>query len=159
MVTPAGLLSASALRNLATIQGGVARGLSSTAIQTLIRETTGTGVRRVDLLEAIRSVRGIAESGVRVQFTRKDRYPDPARIERAKTRILSNYSYTVRVDGIDRFTGAESRVHLTVRSDRLLTPGEVESEALEAVREAQADTPSDVPIEGPLFTIVGAMRR
>jgi hypothetical protein len=159
MVTPAGLLSSSALRNLSAIQGGVARGLSSTAIQTLIRETTGTGVRRVDLLEAIRSVRGIAESGLRVQNIRKDRFPDPARMERAKTRILSNYSFTTEVSGVNRFTGVKETSHLTVRSNRLLTPNEIISEAKEAVAQAQVDTPSDLPFQVSEIKVVGARRR
>lgn len=159
MVLQAAQLAGRVRRNLPTIEAGIARGLSSRAINSLISTATGTGLRRVDLLAGMRHVRGQVEAGLHIRNIRRDRLPDPARMPRAQTHILSDYSFVVEVRGVDPSTGLASTRNLTVRSDRLLTPAEIESEARSAIDEAQSDTTSDVPFEVDQIVVVSGRRR
>lgn len=159
MVLLAAQLATKVRRNLSTIQAGVARGLNSRQINSLIEGATGSGVRRVDLLAGIRHLRGQAEAALHIRNIRRDRLPDPARLPRARTRILSNFSFVVEVRGIDSDTGLATTRRLTIRSDRLLTPREIEEEALNAIDEAQADTTSDLPFEPVQVVVISGRRR
>lgn len=159
MVLLAAQLADKVRRNLSTIQAGVSRGLTSRQINSLIETATGSGVRRVDLLAGIRHLRGQVEGALHIRNIRRDRLPDPARLPRAQTRILSNFSFVVDVRGIDSDTGLAATRQLTIRSDRLLTPAEIEEAALDAIDEAQEGTTSDVPFEPDQVVVVSGRRR
>ena len=63
MVMSFGGLSKAAKANYSIIQSGVARGLSSKAINQNIIDSTGKGLRRTDLLSGMRLSGGIQTAG------------------------------------------------------------------------------------------------
>lgn len=133
MVLALAALATRAQANIGLIRAGVSRGMTSTQIQGLIRSTGQTGLRRRDLLEGIRHVQGRVQSGTRIQNTRRDRFPDPSRIEPARGRMLSNFSYDVRV-GRQIFDGGKDvSKYITVRSDTNLRPQDILDEAEKAL--------------------------
>lgn len=159
MVLAIAHLATKVRQNLAIVQAGVSRGLNSRQINSLIETATGSGIRRVDLLAGIRHLKGQLEAGLHIRNIRRDRLPDPARLPRAQTHILSNYSFVVEVRGIDSDTGLASTRNLTIRSDRLLTPEQIEGEAFDAIDEAQAGTTSDVPFEPSEVVVISGRQR
>lgn len=159
MVLTATRLTGRVQSNIGIIRAGVARGLGSNAIQDLIRSTGQPGIRRRDLLQGIRHVRGIAESGSRVRFVGFDRFPDPSRFEQARGPMLSNFSYDVRVRAFDGRQGAVVDRFITIRSDKNLTPRQIQEEAQRALEEAPDEAESGQLSEVSSITIVGARRR
>lgn len=159
MVLAAGRLSVRVQSNLGIIRAGVARGLSSTQIQGLIRQTGQAGLRRTDLLQGIRHVRGIQESALRVRSVGLDRFPDPSRFEISRTRMLSEFSYDIRIRGTSRFTGERVDRFLTVRSDRNLTPRQILDEANTAFDLSEAEAKYKEAGDDRTFTVIGAKRR
>lgn len=145
--------------NIGIIRAGVSQGLSSTAIQGLIRQTGQTGLRRTDLLQAIRHVRGIAESATRIRSVGLDRFPDPSRFEVSRTTMLSDLSYEVRVRGTSQFIGERIDRFITVRSDRNLTPRQILKEAETAFDLSAADAKYREAGDDRIFTVIGAKRR
>lgn len=145
--------------NIGIIRAGVARGLGSNAIQDLIRSTGQPGVRRQDLLQGIRHVRGIAESGSRIRSVGLDRFPDPSRIEQARGPMLSNFSYDVRVRAFDRRQGRVVDRFITIRSDTNLTPRQIQEEAQNALDEAPDEAESGQLSEVVSIIVIGARRR
>ena len=159
MVLAATRLSVRVQSNLGIIRGGVSQGLSSTAIQGLIRQTGQAGLRRTDLLQGIRHVRGIIDSGTRIRSVGFDRFPDPSRMEISRTTMLSEFSYDVRVRGTSRFTGEQVDRFMTVRSDRNLTPRQILEEAQEAFDLSEAEAKYREAGDDRGFTVIGARRR
>ncbi len=159
MVLAVGRLTGRVQSNIGIIRAGVNRGLSSTQIQGLIRQTGQTGLRRTDLLQGIRHVRGIAESGTRIRSVGLDRFPDPSRFEISKTTMLSDLSYEVRVRAFDRRQQRVVDRFITVRSDRNLTPRQIQEEAQLAIDEAPEEAESGQLSEVESMTIIGAKRR
>ncbi len=159
MVLAVGRLTVRTQANIGIIRAGVSQGLSSTAIQGLIRQTGQTGLRRTDLLQGMRHVRGIAESAVRVRSVGLDRFPDPLRMERARTTMLSEFSFEIRVRGTSQFTGQQVDRFITVRSDRNLTPRQILEEAEEAFDLSQAEAKYREAGGDRTFTVIGARRR
>lgn len=159
MVLAATRLTVRVQSNLGIIRGGVARGLSSTQIQGLIRQTGQVGLRRTDLLQGIRHVQGIAESATRIRSVGLDRFPDPSRFEVSRTTMLSNFSYEVRVHAFDRRAGQVVDRFITVRSDRNLTPRQIQEEAQAAIDEAPDEASSGQLSEVEAITVIGARRR
>lgn len=159
MVLAAGRLSARVQSNIGIIRGGVARGLSSTQIQGLIRQTGQTGLRRTDLLQGMRHVRGIVDSGTRIRSVGLDRFPDPGRMEISRTTMLSEFSYEVRVRAFDRRQGRVVDRFITIRSDRNLTPRMIQEEAQLAIDEAPDEASSGQLSEVQAITVIGARRR
>jgi hypothetical protein len=134
------ILSPSALRALPFIRSGVAQGLSANRLQATL---TGTAyaVRRTDLLAAIRQVTGEQLAGDRLKFVRKDRYPDPARLQTAATTTLRRYSFVAQVRGFDPQTGQSDRRWVTVSTSNLMTVGDMESLAAEIAADPEVYTP------------------
>ncbi len=159
MVLASASLAVRVRSNLGLIRGGVARGLSSSQIQGLIRATGQPGIRRTDLLAGIRHASGIQESAFRIRSVSLDRFPDPSRIEFSKGPMISNYSYDVRFSAVDNRTGIRSNRHITIRSDRNLTPRQIIENAEEALEEAPEEAESGQLAESREFTVVGARRR
>lgn len=159
MVLAAGRLTVRVQSNLGIIRGGVARGLSSTQIQGLIRQTGQAGIRRTDLLQGMRHVRGITESGTRIRFVGLDRFPDPSLMEVSRTTMLSEFSYNVRVRAFDRRQGRTVDRFITVRSNLNLTPRQIQEEAQAAIDEAPEEVSSGQLSEVEAITVIGAKRR
>ena len=62
-----------------------------------------------------------------------NRRPNPLRLPPALTKIRRAFSFTVRVRGVDVETGATSESFVTVTTDTLLTRGEIEALAAQAI--------------------------
>lgn len=152
-------LASRAQSNIGLIRAGVSRGMTSTQIQGLIRATGQAGIRRQDLLEGIRHVQGRVQSGTRIQNTRRDRFPDPRRIEPAKGVMLRNFSYDVRVSGFDPETGVPKDVFITIRSDENLRLGDIQDMAQEVLDTAPALARYSQLGDEITLTVVGARRR
>ena len=159
MVLAVGRLTVRTQSNIGIIRAGVQQGLSSTAIQGLIRQTGQAGLRRTDLLQGIRHVKGISESALRVRSVGLDRFPDPARFEQARTTMLSEFSYEIRVRGTSQFTGVRVDRFITVRSDRNLTPRQILEEAETAFDLSEAEAKYREAGDDRTFTVIGARRR
>lgn len=159
MVLAATRLSTRVQSNIGLIRAGVNQGLSSDAIQGLIRSTGQAGIRRQELLQGIRHVSGIAESATAIRSTRLDRLPDPSRIQIARGPMISNFSYEVRVGPRFLSDGSLNRRHITIRSDTNLRPQEILDAAQEAIEQAPEDAKSGELNSQDQMTVVGARRK
>ena len=159
MVILAARLPIRVQQNIGIIRGGVNRGLSSEAIQGLIRGTGQTGIRRQDLLQGIRHVRGIAESGLNIRNTRRDRFPDPSRIPLARGPMISNFSYDLRIGPELNRDGTRNQRFITVRSDRNLRPQDMLDEAEAALEQAGELARYARIADDEELTIIGARRK
>lgn len=139
MATPilAGL-SAIGRAALPIIRGGVSRGLSSRAINQLIKEAFGTGIRRQTLLDVMREVSGINRTATQLRNLGRFRLPNPARLPPAITRIRRNYSFVVRVTGRLIDTAELITQNITVSLDTVRTREEIERLAEQAVLDNQS---------------------
>jgi hypothetical protein len=147
-------LSSSAARALPFIESGVSRGLSTTQIQTEL-SAGGIGVRRTDLLEAVRAVRGAELAADRLKSVRSDYRPDPSRLPQAVTRQLREYSFRVRVQGYNPETGNPESRYFNVSTNELMTREDIESVALGY----SVDTDVYLPFEPEQVDLVSATRR
>ena len=159
MVIPRSQLSSSVQKNFGIIRGGVARGLSSSAINALVRSDQGVGLRKTDLLAGIRHVRNIEEAGARLRYVRRDLSPDPRRLPIAKTPIVSRYSYTVQVRGMEIGTNNRVRGNLTVRSNRPMSRADIEADTRDAIAEGKITGAFYSAIEVDDIIIVDGRRR
>ena len=140
MPTPLSLrLSQRVRRLLPIIEGGVTSGLSSRAINTAIRNATGTGIRRQDLLDIIREIKGIQKHGDTLKNVRLDRRPDPRRTPNALTPISTAISSTVQIKGRLFGTAALVVQHVQVVHDSILTRGQIEDIAAAFFDEEQEE--------------------
>lgn len=147
-------LSRSANRALPFIESGLSRGLSTTQLQRQLSES-GLGVRRADLLDAVRTIRGTELAADRLKAVRSDLRPDPQRMPVARTRQLREYSFRVRVQGINPDTGERQARYFQVATDDLLTRSEIEEIALDY----SVDTEVYAPFEPDQVDLVRASRR
>lgn len=138
-----GGLSDSARRALPFVRQGVAGGMSGNALSSAL-SAAGAGVRRTELLDAIRMVRGEAEAADRLKFVRKDRRPDPARLPLSRTRMLREYGYVVELRGFDPQLGGSALRYATVSSSRLQTIAEIEDAALALIGDLEEYEPFEV---------------
>lgn len=136
-------LSASARRALPFIERSVRTGMSSTALQSALA-ARGMGVRRTDLLDAIRHVRGVERRTNALASVRRDRKPDPSRIAIARTNIRRNFSFTVRVRGFDMVSGDLTERFVTITSDSVLSRQELEDAARAMLEEGVSNYPMDI---------------
>lgn len=128
-------LSASALRSIGFIRAGVARGLSTSVIQNTLSEA-GMGVRRTDLLAAVRSVRGQEAAAGRLRFVRADLRPDPGRFAPAIHKTLRKFSVVMELrDALG------DRRFLTIASNEPLSRARLEDEALGAWSDGLVEDP------------------
>ena len=159
MVLAVGRLSVRVQANLGIIRGGVARGLSSTQIQGLVRQTGQLGLRRSDLLAGMRHARGIAEAGLNINNIRMDFFPDPSRLEPSRTRMLSKFSFEVRYAPPGWREGDPGARYITVRKDENLTHQQILDEAEQARQEAGGEKDSGGISDDLEVTISGAKIR
>lgn len=151
-------LSPKARQALPYIESGLARGLSGNAIQREL-SLAGIGLRRTDLQEAIRGLRGAELAADRLKFVRPDRRVDPSRLAPAITRQLREYSFRVRIEGVNAVTGETERRYVNVSTDRLLTAEDIDSIAASYVIQDAEDLPSASPgFEVESVNLVSATR-
>lgn len=133
MVAPFLLRQSSRARRASPIiRRGVREGISSRAL-TGILQRAGLGIRRQVLLDIMRLMEGEAAIGPVLSALGINRRPNPLRLPPALTKIRRAFSFTVRVQGVDVETGAFSESFVTVTTDTLLTRGELEALAGEAI--------------------------
>lgn len=95
----------------------------------------------------MRQVRAIEAAGANIRFIPKALTINTARLPLALTDIRRDFSFAVRVRGVDAFGNLIDR-HVTVSTDRaLITPGEIETAAAEMVSaEGQSETLTEVTV-------------
>ena len=147
-------LSASAARALPFIEHGVAQGISTTALQQSL-SSAGIGVRRQDLLDAIRAVKGAEAAADVLKSIRSDFRPNPDRLPFAVTRQLREFSFRVRVTGYDVNAGAETNRYFNISTDTNMSRDEIEEVALGY----SADEENYTPFEPSNVTLISATRR
>lgn len=116
------------------IRGGVARGLSANAIQSLLRGQ-GLGIRRTDLLSIIRAERGIEVASSQLRTLGHNRTPDPRRLPDALTKLRRAFSFEVKISGFDLSTGEDVTRFVTVTLADPLTRAQIESLGLSFIEE------------------------
>ena len=125
-------LSSRARRASPIIRRGVREGVSSRAL-TGILQKAGLGIRRQTLLDIMRLMEGEAAIGPVLSALGLNRRPNPLRLPPALTKIRRAFSFTVRARGLDADTGASVERFVTVTTDTLLTRGEIEALAEQAL--------------------------
>ena len=142
------------------IKSGVRRGLSASEIGRVLRKT-GQGVRRTDLLAAVRHEKGIEVSSNRLSSIRKDRMFNPASLSEAATKIRRQFSFTVRVRGIHTESKKPITKFVTVTTDTILTRGQIEDAAEKLVtdrlKDSKATVESSLLVEGVRSGSLGLM--
>lgn len=126
-------------------QGAFSRGLSANSALAAYRELGGS-IRRSAFLDVFRQLRGEIDAGYHIRSVRKTQYPSEERIPEALTEIRRQYSFNVRLDMRNSVTNESFTRNITVTSDSLLTVGEIEEEAVNALWEGREG--SQVEIEG-----------
>lgn len=122
-------LQGSAARALPFIEKMVAEGVSTRTMQSTL-SAAGIGVRRQDLLAAVRGVRGAEAAADRLKFIRSDFRPQPSMLPHAITKQLRDFSFRVRVEGVNTNTGLREIRTFNVSTNDLLTRDEIEEIAL-----------------------------
>jgi len=133
----------------------VARGLSSSLLQNTL-SAAGIGVRRTDLLAAIRYVRGKELAADHLKAIRPEFRPDPSRLPLAATKTLRDFAYVVRLTGTGVGFDPDGHAYVTISSSVSLTRAEIEAEAELAISEGQ--TEGRYPWEVSDTTLVSAVR-
>ena len=138
-------LPASARIAYPIIQAGARRGLSSRAIERIVRQSGLTISRGRSILPIMRQTLAIERAGANIRFVPKSLTINTSRLPLALTNIRRNFSFVVRVVGRDALGNLIDR-HLTVSTDRsLITPGEIEEAADRMVaEEGQSDTLTEI---------------
>ena len=113
------------------IQRGVREGLSSRALDEVIRNAFGESIRRQTLLDVMRFERNVEEAGSRLKFLGLDSYPNPDRLPEAVTALRREFSFVVEVRGTR--AGLSTVQHVTVTSDSVLSRAQMQDLAIEAV--------------------------
>lgn len=103
---------------------------TSASANEILRQVSAAGmqVRRADGLKLISAFRNIASQANYIKAVRKDFLPNPARFAESVTRLLRNYSYSVRVEGTHPATGEKVQRWITVSTNDVLTKSQVEDE-------------------------------
>ena len=125
-------LSLRARRASPIIKRGVREGVSSRQLASILQKS-GLGIRRQTLLDLMRLAGDEAAIGPVLSALGINRRPNPLRLPPAITKIRRAFSFTVRVRGLDTDTGIASERFVTVTTDTLLTRGEVEALASQAI--------------------------
>ena len=130
-------LSATARKAYPIIQRGVAEGLSSRALQSVLANA-GLGIRRQTLLDVMRAEQGMVTKSSQLQSLGMDRTPNPDRLPEALTKQRRQYSFRVQVGTYYDVNGEESAAYVSVATDSLLTRAQIEEKALAALEESDS---------------------
>lgn len=136
----AATISAAARRALPIIQRGVREGLSSRAINDVIKSAFGRGIRRQTLLDVMRAERGIVELAPQLKRLGRLKRPNINRLPLAVTRIRRRLSFIVQIRGFIADVGNEIIQQVTVSTDVNLTRQEIEDLAAGTIRTGQSGT-------------------
>lgn len=124
--------SARARRASPLVRRGVREGVSSRQIMGILQKA-GLGIRRQTLLDMMRLIEGEVAIGPVLSALGINRRPNPFRLPPAITKIRRAFSFTVRVRGLETDTGISSEQFIQVTTDTLLTRGEIEALAQQAI--------------------------
>lgn len=115
------------------IRSGFRQGLSSRAIESVLRNNGLSISRGRSILPLMRKFREIDKASANIRNIGKSRVPNVGKYPEALTPIRRQYSHLVRV-GTTRIDGETRESFITVATDRAdLTVGEIETLAVEAV--------------------------
>tara|TARA_R110000737_G_C14541787_1_gene479181 strand:- start:825 stop:1310 length:486 start_codon:yes stop_codon:yes gene_type:complete len=130
MVMSFGGLAKAARENYSIIQAGVARGLSSKAINESILNVKGAGIRRSSLLEGMRFAGGVQTAGRNIGNIGFDKRPNYATLP-TFNRVSSPKKYLVQYEmrWTDAKTGETGSNFITVATDDTLTRRELDEQA------------------------------
>tara|TARA_Y100000310_G_scaffold146030_1_gene145402 strand:+ start:83 stop:571 length:489 start_codon:yes stop_codon:yes gene_type:complete len=133
MVMGLGGLSAAARASYSIIQAGVARGLSSKAINADIALRYGQGIRRTDLLQGMRLASGVQQAGRNIGNIPFANRPNYATLPTFSP-ITSNKKYLVQYEirWGDPVTGERGSNWITIGTDETLTRAELDQAAMDA---------------------------
>lgn len=126
-------LNALARQAYPLIKAGVAQGLSSRAIDVVLKSAFGKSIRRSTLLEVMRRESGVERIASQLKFLRLDRLPNPLRLPPAITRLRRQYSFLVEVTGHLIDTGEIIKQHITIATDTLRTRQELQNLAINTI--------------------------
>lgn len=115
------------------IQKGVTDGLSGNVIQRKLQDA-GLGLRRSTVRDLVAAERNIQRVGTSFSNLPKDKPIDPSRLPTAITTIRREYSFTAKVSGYLVSSGKPFVQHVTVTSDKPMSPRQIEEEAAAAVQ-------------------------
>ncbi len=146
-------LSARARRASPMIRRGVREGISSRQLTSILQKA-GLGIRRQTLLDIMRLMEGEAAIAPVLSALGINSFPNPLRLPPALTKIRRAFSFTVRASGLDADTGAAAEQFVTVTSDTLLTRGEIEALAEQAIESGR----DRYKIIQSSFLLVGGVR-
>ena len=139
MVLGIGGLSSAVRRNYSIIQQGVAQGLSARSINEVVRASTGSGIRRSDLLQGMRVAGGVQQAGRNIGNIGLNRRPNYATLP-AFAPVTSNQKYLVQYEirWSDSVTGETGSNFITIGTDEQLTRLELDMAARDAWLEGQS---------------------
>lgn len=126
-------LGADALRALPIFESGIARGLSLNQIQFRLNRA-GFNITLTEnslIVEAILEQRAVGKTFLDLPLAGVIDY---ANLPPALTSTLRDYSFVVRLEGVNPFTGQPHIRRVTVSTDRFLTRGEIEDIAVQFAR-------------------------
>lgn len=106
-----------------SVQRGVREGLSIRRIGDALRNAGGS-ISNATLAEIVAAERKVQSYGAAIGTLRSDRKIDPRRLPEALTRLRRDLSFTVEVVGKDQ-RGRPVVQHVTISSDRALSPDEI----------------------------------
>ena len=122
-----GLRGAAALRRvLPFIRSGVNQGLSGRAI-TRVLQDAGLGIARSTVSSAMRSLLAETLAGQSIELQSPTSFINPEILPPALTKLARKYSFTIRITGTSEQTGFLESRFITVSTDRIMTPEELEA--------------------------------
>lgn len=118
------------------IVSGVRRGMSSRAIERSIKRAGLPINRSRDILPTMRAVRDLEKAGETVKNVGKSKVINTSRLPPAITNIRRQFSYRVRVVGVDDNGFRTERIINVSTDERNLTPKDIEDEARSVVEDS-----------------------
>jgi len=114
-----------------------------------------TAISRATINQVVRGIKGNLTTVADLRFLKRGATPDPTRIRFAKSDILTEYSFSIRVDAINIETGAEERFHMQVATDELLSRAEFDAITQEVID----SDPARYRYKDVEFVVVDAVQR
>jgi hypothetical protein len=116
---------------------------------------TELGMRRQAVLALVREVKGAKEAANRIMSVRRDARISERLMQPASSELPSQYRYHGVIRGRSAVTGEEKEIFVTVRSDRLMTRGEVE----DAIWQGGDKSVKSQDLQNSKIEIIAAYRR
>jgi hypothetical protein len=139
------------------LKSGVAKGLSSNAIITSLRDAGAATYARTDMLRDLRVIRGVSDDFKGLKFIRRDTLISERHYKTTRKVMDTRYKSVVMVEGVSKITGDEVERFITVSHNTLLQRGEIENAALIALDKADSPTRWErmFPVEAYVTALVG----